>query len=975
LLKDENILYIKFISIEEIEDLITKFVNGYKLGEFDDLYNHISDFCSDIGNDILENYEDRGEFKSEVDDIYFNVIYPTGILKYPSEKSISIGNAVDSKYINLYTGIGKRYYSTQRSRFYSTKGIMFKKRNFNTYRVLSNNNNSIYKGYMFNSLKPSYTAILDVIKSNNLSDFEKQRSIEEILREYWKIEVYNFIKDKGLIGNKVGLNILVRQLKNLNEDIIQFLNTPILIKHKEYIKIIKEVDSTLILSIVMGKVIPFVVKYANYEEQPVTNLFKNTGQELLNEVIRELYSRDLKNNNIPSDLKYSQYKLDKIKNNMLDEEKLIKLGCDLIIFLSERSNFFEVKELKLGKNISKRVIIPKGDFVKLLENIIYIDTEELPMIIPPLHWKIDNNGKIIEYGGTILNNKYEFKSLTSISVKNIAVKSMKYNNSIINSVNRMASTEYIINKQLLDIITKKEYMKGDKPLIYFRPHSESNRLSKYIKDKNFIKSNEITVYNSKYIYETSIINIAKLMCNTESFYFTNFIDWRGRFYTSNCSLNIQGGELARALLLFKKGEVLNKNGIYALKIYIANAFGLDKKSKDYRVDWVDSNLNDIINSPDNNLWLSAEEPLIFLACALELKEYNKNSQFISKLPILLDATCNGIQHLSAIANDINLAQKVNITSSSDNCEPNDIYTDLIKPIKDDINSFIKNNPEHYNLSKLNITRKLIKRGIMTITYGVTVKGILNQLLVEHFIKYDLVNNHYLYKPKDVNIGDVSLTYKDLYKLSEIIYNCLFKIHPVLENIMEYFHNIVKLLNDLELPVQWITPYGLEITQKYAKYTKYDITTKVYGKRSKIVLRKAVINKNGEVSMNCVKQINSFIPNFIHSMDGSNIVLLLNNIKKKYSFDVITIHDCFGVQANYCEILSQLVKESFILIYGDKKCIENFHNHIIENIKAVYKVYDNIVINKDGKEFKLPQKPIIGEMDLKAQLSESKYFIN
>jgi DNA-directed RNA polymerase len=41
--------------------------------------------------------------------------------------------------------------------------------------------------------------------------------------------------------------------------------------------------------------------------------------------------------------------------------------------------------------------------------------------------------------------------------------------------------------------------------------------------------------------------------------------------------------LARSLLLFKEGQKLNDIGLKALKIYTANAFGLDKKSKEERL--------------------------------------------------------------------------------------------------------------------------------------------------------------------------------------------------------------------------------------------------------------------------------------------------------------------------------------------------------------------------------------------------------
>ena len=61
-----------------------------------------------------------------------------------------------------------------------------------------------------------------------------------------------------------------------------------------------------------------------------------------------------------------------------------------------------------------------------------------------------------------------------------------------------------------------------------------------------------------------------------------FSDWRGRIYTDNSYFSFQprsdGGELARSLIMFKDGQVLNDKELENLKIYTANCFGLDKLS-------------------------------------------------------------------------------------------------------------------------------------------------------------------------------------------------------------------------------------------------------------------------------------------------------------------------------------------------------------------------------------------------------------
>jgi len=133
----------------------------------------------------------------------------------------------------------------------------------------------------------------------------------------------------------------------------------------------------------MSKCIPFILKYEDSENQPVTKLFYNTGKALLEEAAFTQYLQDIKNELISKkDNDFKTY----LKDNgyILTEELIISLGCDFIIFFSERSNFFEVKEIKVGKELSRRIITPKSDLNYMLENITYMDTEQLPMIVKPM---------------------------------------------------------------------------------------------------------------------------------------------------------------------------------------------------------------------------------------------------------------------------------------------------------------------------------------------------------------------------------------------------------------------------------------------------------------------------------------------------------------------------------------------------------------------------------------------------------------
>ena len=146
------------------------------------------------------------------------------------------------------------------------------------------------------------------------------------------------------------------------------------------------------------------------------------------------------------------------------------------------------------------------------------------------------------------------------------------------------------------------------------------------------------------------------------------------------------------------------------------------------------------------------------------------------------------------------------------------------------------------------------------------------------------------------------------------------------------------------------------------------------KRRKITLSKYKLDDNNKPFINKNKQINSFIPNFIHSMDASNVVLLVKRIIE-LNLDIVTIHDCFGIHANHADLLSYLVKECFISLYANKDTIDKFHSLTLENIKSNYKIYKNQVLDINGDLLDIPKKPHLGDMNIKELLINSNYFIN
>lgn len=111
-------------------------------------------------------------------------------------------------------------------------------------------------------------------------------------------------------------------------------------------------------------------------------------------------------------------------------------------------------------------------------------------------------------------------------------------------------------------------------------------------------------------------------------------------------------------------------------------------------------------------------------------------------------------------------------------------------------------------------------------------------------------------------GKVILTRKNIYKIAEIINEQIFILFPSLNNIYAYFLGIAELMGttQLNLPLIWITPSGIKITQNYLKSKITKLAIKLFGVKKTLVwyLRETIKERND------LKQINAIIPNIVHS---------------------------------------------------------------------------------------------------------------
>ena len=149
----------------------------------------------------------------------------------------------------------------------------------------------------------------------------------------------------------------------------------------------------------------------------------------------------------------------------------------------------------------------------------------------------------------------------------------------------------------------------------------------------------------------------------------------GRIYPNTAFLHEQSSDNAKGILLLDEPVALGKNGMKWLYFHAANCWGKDDLRIKERSDWTKDNLSLLwacASDPYvNQEWLDAEKPFSFLASCMEIKaaiewaQDNDIEDFPSCLPVYIDGSNNGVQHLTAMSLDEEVAPLVNLVPSKD----------------------------------------------------------------------------------------------------------------------------------------------------------------------------------------------------------------------------------------------------------------------------------------------------------------------
>jgi DNA-directed RNA polymerase len=398
----------------------------------------------------------------------------------------------------------------------------------------------------------------------------------------------------------------------------------------------------------------------------------------------------------------------------------------------------------------------------------------------------------------------------------------------------------------------------------------------YRRERTRIEDYNHTLSQKNYRSDECLFVVRKIL--DDVFWIPWSFDYRGRVYPLVTSLSPQGTDFERALFLFAERGPVNE---YWLAFQVATTYGLDKASMEKRQQWVKENhrlISLIADDPftHRNDWAGVSEPWCFLAACIEYNEcVIQRSRDWSSLPISVDATCSGLQHLSALTLDKSAAGLVNVVPTE---SPTDAYAVVANKAKDYLPKSV-----HPLLN-----RKVTKRTVMTVPYGVTLKS------ARDYIRQELPQE----LPEDVTLSEI---------VRAIYTKAIPAVIPGPIRAMGFIQkSVAQVIKESgSTKISWVTPSGFTVVQDLRKVQVERVKTTLLGKHVQSNLQYEV----DEPDISHHKGASA--PNLIHSLDAT----LLHLVFERESRPFTVIHDCVLMRSCDMDSINNRIREVFADLYG------------------------------------------------------------
>lgn len=638
-------------------------------------------------------------------------------------------------------------------------------------------------------------------------------------------------------------------------------------------------------------------------------------------------------------------------------------GKDPITGLEVKSTapaFYHTYKYQMSTKIGIIKCNPNMNDILIGENQT-INPQQLPMLCKPKPWTSWNSGGYWYANTSIIrtNNCPEQEAYIDVA------SSRNQLNAVYEGLNVLNDTSWTVNKNMLQLITK--IWNSKETFIDIPAHVEAmpdlSSIPKPARDCDPAalrdyrrKCREVVLKNGSLYSQRCDLNykldIARALLG-EKFYMPHNLDFRGRAYPLSPHFNHLGNDVSRSLLIFWEGKKLGPNGLWWLKLHLANLFGVNKSNYAERISFVDTNIEKVIQcaedplNKNNSWWKTADAPFQALAACIEIREAlncpQGHENYISHLAVHQDGSCNGLQHYAALGGDVEGAREVNLERAD---KPQDVYSRVLEIVKQKVakdiikgqalekelegkltsaSQNIKAQIEIPNLVSPILTRKIVKQTVMTNVYGVTFVGAREQISnrladLPDFPKNKIFSSS-AYLAKHV-LNSVRELFESAHEIQDWLGMAAKRICNAVVIDKELSENYKSKKSKPKVSsvsaVIWTNPLGLPIVQPYRESKTRAVTTEMQNVY--------IVDPYSFQPVNTRKQRTALPPNYVHSLDASHMLMTARACANRITF--ASVHDSYWTHASDVDCLNKTLREKFVELHSTY-LIEQLRNEFLQ----------------------------------------------
>ena len=416
------------------------------------------------------------------------------------------------------------------------------------------------------------------------------------------------------------------------------------------------------------------------------------------------------------------------------------------------------------------------------------------------------------------------------------------------------------------------------------------------------------------------------------------LDFRGRVYALPY-FNFQRSDVVRSLFRFAEGMTMNQEGLYWLKVHIANCGDFDKISKasyDERVKWVDENTEWLLEAARKpterlDLWARADQPFCFLAAVREFMAFldaiASGKAFTTTLPISFDASASGLQILCAMT----LAEEGALVNLVPQGKPVDLYSTISLKVKELLDQWV-DDPKREQVApladiirNLGVERSMVKRPTMCFSYGSKRYGMREQILTDTMkpLKDKVTAGEIEAHPYGADDG-----FQASNVLAEAIYTSIKEVMKAPYEAMNFLQACAKALAHENKHVEWVTPLGMPVVHRVLEERDERISLWLHNSgvkqrfRPRVAVDTETINKRTAA--------NGISPQVVHSYDACLLQMVAIECDTQ-NIDIAVIHDSFSCLAPNAPEMSRIIRNCFVRLFSENDALLQFRDAVLRQL--------------------------------------------